>query len=89
MMLPNENMQIISTVGAFLCLFAYVGHQLKWIDSRKALFNICNMFGGGILLYVAFHPFQLGFVVMEATWAIISVYGLIKCFKKDRNYDRN
>jgi hypothetical protein len=70
--------QIASFVGAVLILFAYAGHQMKWIDSRKASYNILNAIGSGILAYIAFHPFQIGFVILESVWALISVYALLR-----------
>ena len=70
--------QIASFVGAALILLAYAGHQMKWIDSRKASYNILNAIGSGILAYIAFHPFQIGFVVLESVWVLISVYALLR-----------
>jgi hypothetical protein len=70
--------QIASFVGAFLILLAYVGHQLGWMDSRKAGYNLLNAFGSAILAYIAFHPFQVGFVVLEVTWVLISLYALTR-----------
>ena len=70
--------QIISLIGAFACLIAYIGHQLHWIDSRKVLYSLLNVMGSGILAYVAFHPFQAGFLLMETIWGITSLYGLYK-----------
>jgi len=37
-----------------------------------------NAAGSAILAYIAFHPFQIGFVVLEITWAAISVYALVR-----------
>ena len=70
--------QIASLVGAMLILFAYAGHQMKWIDSNKPSYNILNAVGSGILAYIAFHPFQIGFVVLEGVWALISIYTLLR-----------
>jgi hypothetical protein len=70
--------QIASFVGAMLILFAYAGHQMKWIDSNKSSYNILNAVGSGILAYIAFHPFQMGFVVLEGVWVVISVYALLR-----------
>ncbi|HXM21076.1 MAG TPA: hypothetical protein VN948_07425 [Terriglobales bacterium] len=70
--------QVASFVGALLILVAYVGHQMSWMDSRKAGYNFLNAVGSAILAYIAFHPFQVGFVVLEVTWALISVYALAK-----------
>ncbi len=70
--------QVASFAGALLILVAYVGHQLKWIDSGKATYNILNAIGSAILAYIAFRPFQIGFVVLEVTWVLISVYALMR-----------
>jgi hypothetical protein len=70
--------QAASFLGAMFILFAYVGHQMKWIDSDKPSYNILNAIGSGILAYVAFHPFQVGFVVLEGVWALISIYALLR-----------
>jgi len=70
--------QVASFAGALLILVAYVGHQLKWMDARKATYNLLNAVGSVILAYIAFRPFQVGFVVLEVTWALISVYALVR-----------
>jgi hypothetical protein len=70
--------QAFSFVGAMLILVAYVGQQLKWMDSEKPAYNVLNIVGSGILVYMAFHPFQLGFVVLEAAWVVVSMYALTR-----------
>ena len=70
--------QIASFVGALLILVAYAGHQMKWMDPRKTGYNVLNAVGSVILAYIAFHPFQIGFVVLEAAWTLISVYALVR-----------
>jgi hypothetical protein len=70
--------QLASFVGALLILVAYVGHQLRWMDARRAAYNVMNAVGSAILAYIAFHPFQIGFVVLEVAWVLISVYALLR-----------
>jgi xanthine/uracil/vitamin C permease (AzgA family) len=70
--------QAASFAGALLVLIAYIGHQRRWINSRSLPYNLMNAAGSGILAYVAFHPFQIGFVVLEGVWAIISLYSLLR-----------
>lgn len=73
--------QIFSLIGALLCLLAYMGHQLHWLDARKSPYNLLNIAGSGILGYIALEPFQAGFFVMEVTWMAISLFGLFKALK--------
>ena len=70
--------QAISFVGAMLILIAYGGHQLGWIDSRRPSYNVMNAAGSAILVWIALHPFQIGFVVLESVWAIISLWALVR-----------
>ena len=75
--------QLASFAGALLILIAYAGHQMNWMDSRRAAYNILNAIGSAILGYIAFHPFQIGFVVLEVTWTLISVYALVRHEARD------
>jgi len=68
--------QVVSFAGAALILMAYMGHQFKWMDSRRAMYNVLNAVGSGILGYIALRPFQVGFVVLEGVWTAISLYAL-------------
>ncbi len=70
--------QLISFVGALLILIAYAGHQMGWIDARRPAYNILNAGGSLILLGIAIHPFQVGFVVLEGVWTVISLWALAR-----------
>ena len=70
--------QSASFLGAMLILVAYAGHQMGWMNPRRAAYNILNAIGSAILGYIAFHPFQVGFVVLEVAWTVISLYALFR-----------
>ncbi len=70
--------QGLSFCGAMLILVAYLGQQMKWMDPRSTAYNILNIIGSGILAYIALFPFKLGFVVLEGTWVLISIYAMIR-----------
>jgi hypothetical protein len=70
--------QIVSFAGALLILVAYAGSQLGWMNPRRSLYNLFNAVGSAILAYIAFHPFQIGFVVLESVWTLISIYALLR-----------
>ena len=70
--------QAASFVGALLILVPYVGHQMGWMNARGAAYNILNALGSAILTYIAFHPFQIGFVILEVVWTLISIYALFR-----------
>jgi hypothetical protein len=70
--------QSASFLGAMLILIAYAGHQMGWMNPRRAAYNILNAVGSAILGYIAFHPFQVGFVILEVAWTLISLYALVR-----------
>ena len=61
-----------------MILIAYAGHQLGWMSAKKIWYNVLNAVGSGILAYIAFQPFQVGFVVLEVAWTSISLYVLFR-----------
>jgi hypothetical protein len=69
--------QLLQLCGAMMILYAYVGHQLKWIDPMRPAYNILNGAGSAILGFYAVWPrFQAGFVVLEFVWVLVSIYAL-------------
>ena len=69
--------QLAGFLGALLILIAYVGHQMGWMNPRSVTYNVLNAIGSAILCYIAFHPFQIGFIILESVWTLISVYALL------------
>ena len=80
---PSLITQLLSLLGAMLCLIAYVGHQWHWLNTRSITYNLLNTAGSGILAYIAFWPFQAGFVLMEVVWATVSIIALYKSFTSE------
>ena len=70
--------QAFSFAGAMMILVAYGGQQMKWMNPASLMFNLLNIIGSAILCYVAFFPFKLGFVVLEGTWVLISIYAIFR-----------
>ena len=76
--MPSFWTQVASFAGALLILIAYAGHQMGWMRAASVTYNVLNAVGSGILGYIAFKPFQLGFVVLECTWVLISIWAMFK-----------
>jgi hypothetical protein len=70
--------QSASFIGAMLILVGYASQQFGWMNPRKTVYNVLNGVGSAILAYIAFHPFQIGFVILEVTWTLISMYALAR-----------
>lgn len=81
--------QAFQLCGAMLILLAYIGHQLKWMNPGRPLYNVMNAVGSGILGFYAFWPrFQAGFVVLETVWTAISIYAFIRASRRLKASDQ-
>ena len=75
-------LQIISLVGAFLVLLAYLANSKDWLSPQDRTYNLLNLAGGLLLFWVALVDRRAGFMVLELTWALIAVPPLLKPGKR-------
>ncbi len=73
---------IVGSVGVFLLLLAFFLNLFKILMQDTKTYVIMNILGGGLACYASILIGFLPFVILEATWAIVGVVGLIKLFKK-------
>ena len=66
--------QLVSLVGAFLLLAAYLAINRQWLKPHHRLYNLMNLIGGALLLWIQ----RIGFVVLEAAWALIAIPPLFR-----------
>ncbi len=69
---------IIGTVGVGLILIAYFCNTFSWINSNGKLFFLLNIIGAGLACYASFLINYWPFVILEGTWFLVSVIGLLK-----------
>jgi hypothetical protein len=77
-------LQAVSVVGALLILLAFAANQLGRLDTWNLSYQISNFVGSGILTIVAVIEVQLGFILLEGTWALVSLWGMIKVLRGER-----
>lgn len=70
--------QLVSLIGAVLILAAYVALQRGWLPRESQLYNALNFVGSGLLTYIAIKDRRMGFIILEAAWALLSIPGMIK-----------
>lgn len=70
--------QILSLVGAGFILLAYGANQRGWLGPRDRSYNLVNLAGSLLLLWVAVVDWRWGFIVLETAWAAISVPPLLR-----------
>ena len=73
--------QVISIVGALAILLAYAANQFRWTDASNLLYQLANVLGSGILTVVAVIEVQLGFILLEGAWALLSLWSLVQILR--------
>ena len=71
-------LQAVSVLGALLILLAFAANQLGRVDTSNLSYQISNLVGSVILTTVAVIEAQLGFILLEGAWALVSLWGTIK-----------
>jgi hypothetical protein len=69
---------IAGIVGVLLILIAYAGAQLGRLEPRRAPSLLLNFVGAGLILLSLMVRFNLAAFLMEAAWALVAIYGLIR-----------
>ncbi len=76
--------QSISVVGALLILGAFTLLQARKIPSESYTYQWMNFGGGAALLYAAVVEYQIGFILLEGAWALLSLIGAWRLFRSRR-----
>lgn len=74
--------QVVQIVGALLILVAYGAAQIERLDTQSRLYLGLNLTGSAILGVLAASTAQWGFLLLEGSWALISLWGLLTPAKR-------
>ena len=69
-------LQLISVLGALAILGAYAASQFGLADPSKLSYQVANFLGSAVLTVVVIIAWQPGFILLEGTWALVSLWGI-------------
>ncbi|HEX7846558.1 MAG TPA: hypothetical protein VF476_12225 [Chitinophagaceae bacterium] len=69
---------IIGTIGVGLILMAFFLNTIKMIPQEGMLYFVLNIIGAALACYASFLINYWPFVILEGTWTLVSIYGLMK-----------
>jgi len=70
--------QIVSLSGAAMILAAFAAQQAGKLDGQSPAYLTLNLAGSVILTYFALEARNSGLILLEGTWAVISLVSLIR-----------
>jgi hypothetical protein len=73
---------IISTIGVSLILLAFFLNTFKYVSDNSNLYFILNIVGGAFACYGSVLLNSLPFIILEGTWSVVALIGLIKTLKQ-------
>jgi hypothetical protein len=76
---PND---IVGTIGVGLILLAYFLNIFTLTKKDGTLFFILNIPGGIIACFASILIRFWPFIILEGTWTLVSIMGLLKSIKK-------
>jgi len=68
----------IGTAGVGLILLAYFMSTFNFISGKSKLFFVLNAIGAALACYASYLINYWPFVILEGTWMLVSLMGLIK-----------
>lgn len=73
---------IIGTIGVGLILLAYFLNIFSLMPKDGLLFFILNIVGAALACYASFLINYLPFIILEGTWTLVSIIGLLRLYAK-------
>ncbi len=75
---------LVGTIGVIIIIIVYFLLQIGRMRADGFLFSLINALGALMIIYSLMHKWNLASFLMEGTWFIISLFGVVKFFWERR-----
>ena len=76
---------LLGIIGVVLILATYLLLQLEKLSATSLLYSATNGLGALLILVSLIYQFNLSAFIIEAFWLLISIYGLVRYFSRNRS----
>ncbi|TWD83094.1 hypothetical protein FB561_4249 [Kribbella amoyensis] len=73
---------ILEIVGAITILIAFTASQTGRLATKTRSYQLLNLVGSAVLAAIALVQASWGFLLLEGTWAVVSLFGLIAVLRR-------
>ena len=75
------NNDLIGSVGVAIILLAYFLNTSRLLPKDGKAYYVLNIIGAAIATYASYLIGFIPFVILEGTWTLVSIYGLMKAMR--------
>jgi len=72
---------VIGSIGVGIILLAYYLNTVNLVTRNGKTYYVMNVIGAAIACYASYLIVYWPFVILEGTWTLVSIYGLMKTMK--------
>ena len=76
---------LLGIIGVVLILATYMLLQLGKQSATSFLYSATNGLGASLILVSLIYDFNLSAFIIEAFWLLISLYGIVRYFSRNRS----
>jgi len=77
--------QLVQIAGSLLVLAAFAAAQFGRVGTNSLSYLVANAVGSGVLAVLAFLEQQWGFLILEGSWSLVSLFGLARLVLRQRS----